>query len=144
MSADEEQNRRLDRVEDDVGKLKEKVTELDKTQALVAQSVENLGEQFSTGMTNLGDVLALRDKEAAEARQLEAKAKSDEALAKDKRNAAKREDSKWWWGKVFAIVTSVVTLASAGGGVAYYQMDDKAEAAPVEIAPAPTPAPESE
>jgi len=119
LSTDEEQNRRLENVESDVYVLKEKVTELDKAQALVVQSIDNLSENITTGMFDLKETQALRDKAQIETRK------------------AEREDNKWWWGKVFAIVTAVVTLAGTGGGVAYSQMG---RIDTVEVAPTPAPA----
>jgi len=134
MSQDEEQNRRLKRIEDDatdfkvevrkdMGELKAEVSTVRTNQALVVQSIGNLETQVGTGMLKLGDDM----KEARQAEQAErASIRKDEKDENDRRERLLM--------KVFGLIASVITLAGAvAGGGAYLGM--QAEPPAVEAAP---------
>ncbi len=98
-TTDDDQNRRIEGNAVKIDGLGRRVGELETGAALLGQSVDNLGVAFSTGMTDLKDVLKARDEEARETR------------------IADREQQRWFWGKVFGIVATLLTLAGGGGAV---------------------------
>lgn len=110
---------------------------MERDTALAAQKLDTLSDTFSTGMTDLKDVLRTRDEEARESRTQEREDAKTEG-------AANREQSRWFWGKVFAIVTSLLTVGGAGGGVWYAYAQPSAEAPAVVPAPAPVAVPNLE
>ncbi len=122
------QDRRLDRIEEDVAKLKTEVGTMRTDQALVVQSIGNLEKRVGTGMLKLGDDM----KEARQAEQTERA-----AIRKDEKDENDRRERLLM--KVFGLVASVITLAGAvAGGGAYLGM--QVEPAPVEVTvPSPQP-----